>query len=46
MSMLCYDVSNCDCCGRNCINHDDKGTHIIRNISCQGKHTKFEKVVV
>ena len=22
-SMLCYDVSNCDCCGKMCINHDD-----------------------
>ena len=22
-SMLCYDVSNCDCCGKICINHDD-----------------------
>ena len=21
--MLCYDVSNCDCCGKICINHDD-----------------------
>ena len=22
-SMLCYDVSNCDCCCKICINHDD-----------------------
>ena len=22
-SMLCYDVSNCDCCGNICINYDD-----------------------
>ena len=21
--MLCYDVSNCDCCGKMCIDHDD-----------------------
>ena len=21
--MLCYDISNCDCCGKICINHDD-----------------------
>ena len=21
--MLCYDVSNCDCCGKIYINHDD-----------------------
>ena len=23
ISMLCYDVSNYDCCGKVCINHDD-----------------------
>ena len=22
-SILCYDVSNCDCCGKICINHDE-----------------------
>ena len=41
--MLCYDVSNCDCCGRNCINHDDKETHIIKKYNLSRKAHKHWK---
>ena len=39
-SMLCYDINNCDCCGKMFINHDDnllekinviKRSHLTRN---------------
>ena len=46
-SMLCYDVSNCDCCGKICINHDDnllqKETYIIKRSHLSRKKHKVWK---
>ena len=48
--MLCYDISNCDWCGKICINRDDnllerkniiKRSHLTRK-----QYIKLENVVV
>ena len=45
--MLCYNVSNCDCCGKIFINHDDnllqKETHIIKRSHLSRKKHKVWK---
>ena len=46
-SMLCYNVSNCDCCGKICITHDDnllqKEIHIINRSHLSKKIHKVWK---
>ena len=46
-SILCYDLKNCGCCGKNCINHDDKllqkETHIIKTSHLSRKIHKVWK---
>ena len=48
--MLCYDVSNCDCCGKICINHDDnlleRENIINRSHLTRKQYIKLENVVV
>ena len=47
--MLCYYVSNCDCCGKMCINHDDNLLEKKNNIKrshLTKKNVMFGKVVV
>ena len=48
--MLCYDVRNCDCCGKICINHDDnlleRENIIKRSHSTRKQCIKLENFVV
>ena len=48
-SMLCYDVRNCDCCGKICINHYDnllERENIIKRSHLTRKNIKFGNFIV
>ena len=50
ISMLCYDVSNCDYCGKMYINHDDnllqKETHIFKRSHLSRKNTQSLEILL